>query len=63
MNGREGDDFLFLTEDDARFVAPWFESVDTLGILRLPIHETYTLTLRAYRLTGFRGYANEKTAQ
>ncbi len=62
MRGHEGEDFLFITEGNADYVAPWFDTVQTLAILRLPIHETYTLTLRAYRVTGFRGYANGKDA-
>lgn len=60
MVGREGDDFLFITERDAPVPAPWFEGVETLGVLRIPIHETYTLGLTAYRLTGFRGYDARK---
>jgi 4-amino-4-deoxy-L-arabinose transferase-like glycosyltransferase len=60
MAGREGDDFLLVTEGDASYVAPWFDHVETLAILRRPVNATYTLTLRAYRLEHFRGYANAK---
>lgn len=56
MDGREGDDFLFVTRGTAEHLAPSFEGVETLGILRLPIHPKYTLEVRAYRLTGFKGY-------
>lgn len=60
MRGREGEDFLFITETDASWPAPYFEGVETLGILRLPIHDSYAVTLRAYRLTQFRGYDNKR---
>lgn len=56
MAGREGDDFLYITQGTAEHLAGRFAAVETLNILRLPIHPEYTLSLKAYRLTGFKGY-------
>lgn len=52
-----GGNYLLLTRGDAAWATPYFERVETVGILRLPVYPDYTLELQAYRLTGFKGYA------
>lgn len=51
-----GGDYLLITRGDGAGFARYFERMETVGILRLPIYENYVLEARAYRLVGFRGY-------
>lgn len=52
-----GGDFLLITRGDDLWVKPYFTRTEMISILRLPIYPDYALEVRAYRLTGFKGYA------
>lgn len=56
MQGLEGRDFLFITRNEDH-IRPYFEATEVLGVLRIPVHPDYTLQVRAYRASGFKGYA------
>jgi len=51
-----GDLILITEEPNADHVARFFDTVEPLAHIVVPIHSDYARDLRAYRLAGFRGY-------
>jgi 4-amino-4-deoxy-L-arabinose transferase-like glycosyltransferase len=59
MQGREGKDFILVTEGDLAHVAPLltrFESATRLEPVRVEIRRDYAIAFDVYHLQGFKGY-------
>lgn len=56
LNGHEGEDVLFITEHDGSIIRRWFQRVEDAGVFEVPLYPDYTLTVRAFRGVGFKGY-------
>lgn len=57
MNRYRGGDFIYVTDDaELPIVSRFFESVERLKVIHVPIHDDFALVLYVYHLKGFRGY-------